>query len=79
LALGLGHQDLEGQIRNIIGTLLLKEQIADLRCVAMGNKDTIMPGESRNLLNRNLEILKLFFHSAHLALADQGVAAKRYE
>ncbi len=45
----------------------------------MGNKDTIMPGESRNLLNRNLEILELFFHSAHLTFADQGIATKRYE
>ena len=44
----------------------------------MGNKDIIMPGESRNLLNRNLDILELFFHSAHLAFADQGVTAKRY-
>ena len=45
----------------------------------MGYKDTVISGETRNLSNGDFEILELFFYSALLTFADQGIATEGYE
>ncbi len=39
LPLGLGHQDLQGQLGDTVAAFLLDEKIADLGAVAMGDDD----------------------------------------
>ena len=76
LALGLGHENLQGQPGNRVAALLLKQQVAHLGTVAVGDNDSVVLGEQCDLSHRDFQVVELLVHGAGLPFLDQGISTQ---
>ncbi len=74
LSLGHRHQDLQRQLRHLGTGLLLQQQVADLRAVAVGDQQPVVAAEGGQLPRREPQVGELLGGASFLSLADQGVS-----
>jgi hypothetical protein len=72
----LSDKNFEGQGRHLGATLLLEQEVPDLRGIAVSDDGSILSGEPGDLADRNPQIIELFFYRALLVLSEQGIAAE---
>ena len=76
-ALGLGAQHVERiGLVGLVGGALQRQQ-PDLRAVAVGDHELVLPGDRRERLGRDADIRALDLGGHRLAALQQGVAAER--
>ncbi len=76
LPLGHGDDDFERHVGHLAAALLLEQKVSGLGAVAVGDHETVVPGEARNLAHGSLQVGELLLGRALLTFPDQGVAAK---
>ncbi len=75
LPLGHGDNDLERHVGHLTAALLLQEQVARLRAVAVSDHDAVIARQTGNLAHGHLQVGELLLGRSLLAFLDQGVAA----